>query len=261
MAAGHSRFDFGDDRRGRRVFGLEICGFQRRERLRKDETSFILPRGSTAAWENEAKRNGEMKTKIQLTLLIGLIAALVFRNVAQAKPREIKTDAAQRAQLDKFFSNFAEASLKPFQKNKVSDQILIDFAINYIFENKPQVTKKSRVSAEEVAASAAYFFGRKIKKHQSIPDHAYKNGSYDGGDSTLERETQVFARIKKLVYLSDNEYLASVENYVGRPNGKDEDKPRLDKKVSATIRQVRTKNKSRYILTSYKIVWKWQFSD
>lgn len=203
-----------------------------------------------------------IKQKIQRGILLGFVAVLSFASAAQAKPQQVKMNAAQRAKLDKFFSNFTETSLSSFERNKVSDQVLIGFAISYIFDNKSRVTQKGRVAASQVDASAAYFFGRKIKKHRSIEGNAFKNGFYEGGDAILERQIPVFSRVKKLVSLGDQNYLVSVENYVGLPGAKDGDeKPRVDQKVSATIRQVTSQGKPRFILTSYKILWQWQFPD
>jgi hypothetical protein len=196
-----------------------------------------------------------MRNRVWLFLvLMGLMAFPLNQRRAEGKPKVVQMDAALRAKLDKFFSNFTEACLGPFQRNDVDDEFLIAYGIAYITQNKRQVIENGeRVAAREVAASASYFFGRDIKRHRSIRDYPYKAGFYNL-DNWTEREIPVFSRLQQLTDLGHGSYSALVANYSGRPGDKD-DPVRLDNRVKATIRQVTSGEKRRFILLDYKIIY------
>ena len=62
-------------------------------------------------------------------------------NETVAKNNEVKMDIALKKKLDIFFSNFSEAYVKPFEKDKIDDSSLISFGEKHIIINNKKGKK------------------------------------------------------------------------------------------------------------------------
>ena len=100
-----------------------------------------------------------------------LIICLFLPSLAMAQA-EIKLSAGEKKQLDTFFSNFSEANLKSFKQNSLSQEALLNFALDHIYKNDYKSLKHSKDGNSAIIPAALVdqvtekYFGQKLKKHE-----------------------------------------------------------------------------------------------
>ena len=189
---------------------------------------------------------------------------------ADAAPKAVALNTTYRKKLNTFFSNFAEVNLRPFRRQKVSNQALIDFGVLHRIINNwnllkplPEDRNRWRLSASQVDSASEHYFGRKPSRHQNSSHATYKNGYYYG--PFANGETFDFAQVTSLADMGKGYYVAHVniyapqspafEDYHGSPTDwKKQDPtevPKLVGEIRATIQKVGTGAISRFILLEY----------
>lgn len=200
-----------------------------------------------------------------LTILISSIPADASR-LAEDKGKEVKLDAGQKKKLNTFFSNFAETYLEFFAEGKIKNEELIRFGILHNSINKPANIKKvdnyyGVLAEKDVETAAKKYFGEIKITNKSIQDYEYSKGNYK--IPYADGEAYNFSQIEKLIDISDNYYIAYLNNYIASPGftgdphaaidklKKGEDTPELKDKIKAVIKKVEDGGQSRYILIEY----------
>jgi|SRR5579872_423258 len=129
--------------------------------------------------------------------------------------KPVAMSASEKRQLDTFFSNFAEARVRPFKRGSLTDADLIEFGYKHNLYN-PRVKANSNndsheVAAEAVDAAAIKYFGVGINRHHALPGVRFdgRNYSSPGGDG----DPVPFAQIERLSDLGSGLYSARVNIY------------------------------------------------
>ncbi|MFZ6017840.1 MAG: TolB family protein [Nitrospirota bacterium] len=183
-------------------------------------------------------------------------------------PRKVNMDSNLRKKLNTFFSNFSEAPVKPFTRDKIENKELISFGVSHNWWNRFDrfkcVGSECRLKASYVEEAVEKYFGRRLKKHGSVPPHIkYKNGYYYVPGAAGEAPD--FSQIVELVDIGNNFFVATVDVYArscdweGDPHGTPEQWRREDPyevpervaRMTATIRKIRSDKGERYILLEY----------
>jgi hypothetical protein len=171
--------------------------------------------------------------------------------VQESTSKEVKLQSAELKKLNTFFSNFSEVFLKPFSKESITDKELIYFGVMHNERNNYKLFEKAsdykiRIKESNVNGSALKYFGREIKKHQSIEGIEYKNGYYyipeaDGEAYSFSQVQQLFDNGNDYYTVYLNIYTAS-SGWTGDDNGtsadwkkRGEEIPELTGKMKATI--------------------------
>jgi hypothetical protein len=100
-----------------------------------------------------------------------LTICLLVPSLATAQT-EINMTAAQKKQLDTFFSNFSETALGSFKQNSLSQEALLNFALDHIYKNAYKSIKHSKdgntatIPAALVDKVTERYFGQKLQKHK-----------------------------------------------------------------------------------------------
>ncbi|HPS86856.1 MAG TPA: hypothetical protein PLY36_08935 [Spirochaetota bacterium] len=202
-----------------------------------------------------------------------VLSLIMFTSIvsAQSTPKEVKLNPAEKKQLNTFFSNFSEVFVKPFKKDAISDTELIEFSVSHNYRNNEKLFVKGgeeyqvKIKASYIDNSAVKFFGRNIKKNQSIAGSGieYRDGWYFTTDASGEE--YYFSQIVSLSDDGNNMYTAIVNVYAagsgwtGNVHGdakewkktSPEDVPEISEVIKATLRKVTEKGKGRYILIDY----------
>ena len=186
---------------------------------------------------------------------------------AEFQPLEVKLSNENLAKLNIFFSNFSEAMLESFEKDKISDDMLIDFAMRHNDLNNQNIIEKhddlhGKIPKKTVEKTILKYFGKVFNNHKSTQQYKFENGYYilpyaDG-------DTPDFSSVTKVVDDGNNYYTSYVDIYSpqvvdGYPENRYDspDKwnmledipiPKLTSKVKATIRK---ESDGRYILIDY----------
>ncbi|AGF57789.1 hypothetical protein B0P06_003905 [Clostridium saccharoperbutylacetonicum] len=228
---------------------LEGCG----EKTQQVETS---PSNQNTASEDKFSSNTDKKEEIKAV------------ETTKQDFKEINIDANLKKKLDTFFSNFSEAHLKSFEKDKLDDSSLIVFGIRHIMLNNFKLIQlkgdTGYVKAEDVDAKALFYFGKKVNQHKNTGEYIFENGLYKIRMASGDEYT--FSQINKLYDLGNNKYKAEVSVYIassgytGDSHGTIEEWkasggeiPKLSNKVTATIEKISQDGNERFILTEYNI--------
>ena len=105
---------------------------------------------------------------------IWLIIICLFLPSLAAAQAEIKMTAGEKKQLDTFFSNFSETNLKSFKQNSLSQEALLNFALDHIYRNAEKSLKRSKDGASAIIPAARVdqttekYFGQKLKNHEKV---------------------------------------------------------------------------------------------
>jgi hypothetical protein len=201
-----------------------------------------------------------------------LLSCLIF-GISFSQGKEVNLTAKEKKELNTFFSYFSEVFLDPFTKESITDKDLIIFALGHNYKNNYERFEKGdkpynvKLKASFVDETVNKYFGRKIKKHQSIDPVRYVKGKYICPDNSSEEFS--FSQIENLYDLGNNLFLANVNNFNADPawtgdthatlqewKKKDEGVrvPEISEKMKATLQKVIENGKSRYILIDYQIV-------
>jgi hypothetical protein len=173
---------------------------------------------------------------IYLLLILSSAAILPVAALAQSiLPRDVAMSEDMRRQMNTFFSNFSEASLPPFREGELADTSLIQFALSHININAPRRVVNGRLAARHVDTVSAKYFGRTVRRHQSVGircadskweggrSGCYQNGYYSFDFS--DGEAFAFSQIVRLVDMGDRRYTAYVNlfrptlDFEGDPHG------------------------------------------
>jgi hypothetical protein len=145
-------------------------------------------------------------------LLLSICLLLPSGATAQT---EIKLSAAQKKQLDTFFSNFSEAYLKSFKQNSLTQEALLAFALNHIYRNAFKSLKRSKDGAAAIIPAALVdqttekYFGQKLKKHANAE---YLVPLADG-------EAYIFSQITRLLGVGQDRFQAEGVIYMTGSGG------------------------------------------
>jgi hypothetical protein len=126
--------------------------------------------------------------------ILWLIICLLLPSLATAQT-EIKMSAVQKKKLDTFFSNFSESNLKSFKQNSLSQEAILNFALDHIYKNDYKAIKHSKdgnsaiIPAVLVDNVMEKYFGQKLKTH---PKAEFLVPEASG-------ETYVFSQISRLL--------------------------------------------------------------
>lgn len=183
--------------------------------------------------------------------------------------KEIKIDVDLKKKLDIFFSNFSEANVKPFEKDKIDESSLISFGIRHIMINNFKTIEfkgensEAYIKVADVDNKISYYFGKQVKQHKTVDRYTFVDGYYKFTMASGDGYT--FSQIDKLYDLGNNKYKAEVSiytassGYVGDSHGTiDEWKatgdevPKLTNTAIATIEKINENGNERYILIDYK---------
>lgn len=185
--------------------------------------------------------------------------------------KETKLDAETKKKLDTFFSNFSEAHVTTFEKDKIDDSSLISFGIRHVIINdfkliqyKGENKNEGYIKSEDVDLKSWYYFGKNVDQHKTVDEYIFENGFYK--IKMASGEAYTFSQIDKLYDLRNNKYKAEVSVYkassgfTGDSHGNRDDWkasgeeiPKLSNKVIATIQKINEDGNERYILVDYKL--------
>jgi hypothetical protein len=133
-----------------------------------------------------------------------LVALLLLVSGQALAESEYALSPAERKNLNTFFSNFSEASMKSFPQGGLSQEAMLDFGLRHAYLNKFKSLKRAKdgqnvlVPAELVDRASINYFNAKLKKHAKAE---YPVPMADG-------EAYVFSQISKLTDLGDYVYRA-----------------------------------------------------
>jgi hypothetical protein len=169
--------------------------------------------------------------------------------------------AAEKKQLDTFFSNFSEAAVASFKKDSLSQEALLDFALAHIYINAPKSLKRTPDKASAIIPAALVdkttekYFGQKLKQHQKseylVPE--------------ASGEAYTFSQIVRLRAAGDDLFQAEGDIYVAGsgstldPHGTPAAWKKAGEEVqqlgefTALIKKVKSDGKERYILLEYQV--------
>ena len=191
-----------------------------------------------------------------------LIICLFLPSLATAQA-EIKLKAAEKKQLDTFFSNFSEADLKSFKQNSLSQEALLNFALDHIYKNDYKSIKHSKDGNSAIIPAALVdkvtekYFGQKLKKHEKseylVPE--------------ASGEAYKFSQITRLLGAGQDLFQAEGVIYLTGSGGTPDPHgtPAAWKKAGEEVEQIgkfsalikkETTGKERYILLEYKVAMK-----
>ncbi|MBB5337518.1 hypothetical protein [Pectinatus brassicae] len=174
------------------------------------------------------------------------------------REQTINLSAAEKNQLDKFFSNIARANLKPFTNGYISDKKLIEFALNTIAVNEPRIVK---VPVRRVNSICNKYFAHIPKKHGRTGDYKYADNFYFIPQASGEAFR--FAQVIKLKDAGNGQYKAVVNiftassGFTGDVHGTRADwqaageDVELTDKMQAVLKKITVGKHSRYILLDY----------
>ena len=205
------------------------------------------------------------------TALIALIAAMSPPAAAQSGS-EVRVSPQDWRRLNVFFSNFAEASVKPFRRGEVPPATLIQFGVLHILinahqrvQNMPGRPDYGRLTARQVEAEITKYFGVPFSRHQSLSgDYSwieYANGYYVF--PLADGETHPFAQLNRMTDVGGGEFTATLSVYqmpdydvdlygtpVDQLRRSGYEVERLSE-MRARIRRVRENGRDRYVLLEY----------
>lgn len=210
------------------------------------------------------KRSTRVTTQIIIFLFFMMAAGTGF---AGNTGKELRLAPAEKKALNTFFSNFSEVFVKPFSNGSIADADLIRFGVSHNYRNNEKLFAKTgkenqaKIKAGYVDESVNKYFGKRIKKHQSVEGIEYKNGWYYIPPAS--GEAFIFSQVANLYDSGNNRYTATVNVYsagsgwTGNVHGSvkewkaDNDIPELAEVMNAVLQKVTEKGKSRYILLEY----------
>jgi hypothetical protein len=193
--------------------------------------------------------------RIFLMLLCLFLPSLVM---AQS---EINLNAVEKKQLNTFFSNFSEANVKSFKINSLTQEALLNFALDHIYKNADKSLKRSTdrsaaiIPAALVDQTTEKYFGQKIQKHEKSE---YLVPLASGEAYTFSQITRLLAAGKDLCQAEGVIYMAG-SGGTPDPHGTPEAWKKAGEEVeqtgkfSALIKKEKT-GKERYILLEYHVV-------
>jgi len=170
---------------------------------------------------------------------------------------EVKLDAAEKRKLNTFFSNFSESGVESFKRGALSDQAMIDFALDHNYKNRFDKLKKSKdamsveITAAQVDTTCTKYFGRTPATHTAA---VYRKPCADG-------EAYVFSQIDRLSKTPTGELFAEGSLYstgsgnVVDPHGTPADWKKSSEAVDETDVFFATiaKIDGRYVLLEYDV--------
>jgi hypothetical protein len=191
-----------------------------------------------------------------------IITCLLLPSWAAAQG-EIKLSAAEKKQLNTFFSNFSEAAVEGFKQDSLSQEALLNFALAHIYINVPKSLKRTKDGASAIIPAALVdkttekYFGQKLKQHQKseylVPE--------------ASGEAYKFSQITKLTAAGNDLFQAEGVIYAAGsgstldPHGtpaawkKAGEEVEQIGKFTALIKKVKS-GKERYILLEYQVAMK-----
>jgi len=190
-----------------------------------------------------------------------LTICLLLPSLAAAQT-EIKMTAAQKRQLDTFFSNFSEVAMDSFKQNSLSHEALLKFALDHIYKNNYKAIKHSKdgntaiIPAALVDKVTERYFGQKIKKHQKSEYQVPEASGEAQWFSQIARLTQAgkgFFQAEGVIYVAGSG--STVDKHATPASYKKSGEDQVDRvgTFSALIKKVGT-GKTPYILLEYQVV-------
>jgi len=114
--------------------------------------------------------------KFYLLLIVAFFSFNLFAQQKDFISDEIELNSKDWEKVNIFLSNFAEVDTPFFEEGKVSDDLLIDFAIKHIFMNNTKMALKNKsktfdekIPVENINKITEKYFGLKVKQHKTIP--------------------------------------------------------------------------------------------
>lgn len=151
------------------------------------------------------------------------------KDKVKAGPKKVKMDSKQRETLNDLFSTMVKNNCPTFARDEITEKELISFAVEYgagRYDDETWTDKKGneyfRVKVKDIdrIVGPKGYFGRKIKKHQSLLKNSirYEKGyyyyPYDGGCGAGSS----FAQVAKLFLVNEEEMEYRVIVNVYQPN-------------------------------------------
>lgn len=205
-----------------------------------------------------------------LTTAVAALLTLCSSSAVGQSESDVRLGPQQWRHLNVFFSNFAEASVQPFQRGgEIPPATLIRFGFLHNLINADQRVQDApgrpnhgRLSASHVEAAIKKYFGIRFSQHGSLEGIEYVNGYYVF--PLADGETYPFAQVNSLTDLGNGEFAATLSVYQMSP-GDDVDQygtaveqlrrrgyeVELVSEMRARIRQVREDGRDRYVLLEY----------
>lgn len=183
------------------------------------------------------------------------------------QPLEVNLSNENLAKLNIFFSNFSEVALESFEKDKISEDMLINFAVRHNVINNWNIVEKhddfhGKIPKEIIEQTILKYFGKAFNNHKSTQEYKFENGNYIL--AYADGDTHDFSSVTKIIDNGNDYYTAYVDIYSpqvvdGYPENPYDspDKwnmfegtsiPKLTWKVKATIKK---ESDGRYILIDY----------
>ena len=185
------------------------------------------------------------------------------------QPLEVNLSNENLVKLNIFFSNFSEVALESFEKDKVSEDMLINFAVRHNVINNWNIIKKhddfhGKIPKEIIEQTILKYFGKAFNNHKSTQEYKFENGNYIL--AYADGDTHDFSSVTKIIDNGNDYYTSFVniyspqvvdgypENPYDSPNKwnmfEDTPIPELTWKATATIRK---ESDGRYILIDYNV--------
>lgn len=187
--------------------------------------------------------------------------------IEDVKPFEVKLSNENLTKLNIFFSNFSETRLESFEKDNISEDMLINFAIRHnVLNNRNNIEKyddyNGKISKKTIEQTILKYFGIEFNKHKSTQEFKFENDYYIL--AYADGDTPDFSSVTKIIDDGNNYYTCYVDIYSpqvvdGYPDNRydspdkwnmpaDVPTPNLTSKIIATIRK---QSDDSYILIEY----------
>jgi hypothetical protein len=216
----------------------------------------------------------KMKLKIYLPVLISTLIVFAFPSCKSTPQKAVdvfsKLSPDEKAEFNRFFTDFSEIYTEPFASEGLNDIIMIRFGVYHNYRNNYDAFEQdstgmmARINEKLVDETVSQFFGSHISKHQATNEITYENKMY--GIQNADGEAYRFSRLDSLFDTGDDVYTAYVSVYVAssgwtgdinaspeswKQNSDSDDIPQLDCKMKSTIKKITENEKTRYILIDY----------
>jgi len=181
--------------------------------------------------------------KVYLLLIVLFFSFNLFAQKSDFLSDEIQLNSKDWEKVNIFLSNFAEVETPFFEQDKVSDELLIDFAVKHIFMNNTKMVLKhksktfdEKIPVENINKITEKYFGLKVKEHKTIPVKDLEGGidleetkTYEG-KILFEKKHYLIPKNEKYQFdpiripTGMNQFFIQVESFKQRSIQKDDSK-------------------------------------
>ncbi len=190
-----------------------------------------------------------------------LITCLFLPSLATAQA-EVKLSAAEKKQLNTFFSNFSEVAMESFKQGSLSQEALLKFALDHIYKNDYKSIKHSQdgntaiIPAALVDKVTEKYFGQKVQKRQKSKYQVPEASGEAWWFSQISRLTQAgndLFQAEGVIYVASSGSTIDMHANPASWKKSGEDEVGRVGTFSALIKKVRP-GKTPYILLEYQVV-------